>query len=267
MPTRIMRIALGVAITLIMLVAVVRVGGAVYTADGDLDATFDVDGRVTTDFIIGGTGSFNDARGVAIQTDGKIVVVGTVQISGTNYNFGVTRYNPDGSLDTTFSDDGRLTTDFSTLHDSANGVAIQTDGKIVAGGVCSAYLYICFARYNSDGSLDASFGSDGNGKVSVTDYSFNYYLYCLSVALQDDGKIVAAGYVRPQSGGPTNFLVVQLNSNGRLDTSFDGDGILTTDIAGGDDEARAVVVQAGKIVVAGNAQISGSNYRLRPRPL
>src|SRR5688500_17990677 len=98
-------------------------------ADGDLDLTFGIGGRVTTDF----SGSFDAARALAIQFDGKIVAAGLAS-SGSNQgrDFGLSRYNRDGSLDTTFGIGGKVTTDFSGRDDSANALAIQSDGRIVA---------------------------------------------------------------------------------------------------------------------------------------
>lgn len=103
-----------------------------YNPDGSLDPTFDGDGRVTNQL---GTG--DQARSVAIQRDGKIVAAGLA--CGFCFpaarDFGVARYNPDGSLDTTFSGDGKVTTDFGFANDQAFGTALQSDGKIVAAGV------------------------------------------------------------------------------------------------------------------------------------
>ena len=99
-----------------------------YRADGMLDTTFSADGKTTdTDF---GGDSF--AHGVALQGDGKIVVVGNTNAGGT-FDFAVARYNPDGSLDLSFSGDGRQITDMSGGTDSAAAVVIQPDGKIVVG--------------------------------------------------------------------------------------------------------------------------------------
>src|SRR5262249_19153544 len=99
---------------------------------GTLDPTFGGDGKVTTDFA-----SSNDfGQGAAIQADGKMVVAGFAQNlqNPANTDFALTRYNPDGSLDTTFGTGGKVTTDFGSTTDRAFGVAIQADGKIVAAG-------------------------------------------------------------------------------------------------------------------------------------
>ncbi|MFC1635848.1 DUF4347 domain-containing protein, partial [Planctomycetota bacterium] len=120
-------------------------------AAGDLDLTFSGDGKLTTDF-----GSDDDrARSVAIQADGKIVVAGESD-NGSNMDFALARYNADGSLDTSLSGDGKLTTDFGSYSDHAYSVAIQADGKIVVAGSSwnGSNWDIALARYDSDGSLD-----------------------------------------------------------------------------------------------------------------
>src|SRR5918996_1245248 len=222
-------------------------------APGDLDPTFDGDGKVTTDFI------FNDAgRGVAIQADGKIVAAGVAicdPCAGptTIHDFALARYNRDGSLDATFGEgDGKVTTDFFAGADEAFAVAIQADGKIVAGGAAAVSgVDFALARYNPDGSLDPTF--DGDGKVT-TDYGFgSSQIYGL--AIQTDGRIVAAGY-----GASTaqDFFLARYNSNGSLDPSFDGDGKVTfLGFGPNHNQANAVAIQAdGKIVAAGFASAS-----------
>ena len=207
-----------------------------YNIDGSLDTSFDDDGKVTTDFLSGD----DAANSVAIQADGKIVAAGSV--SG---DFPLVRYNPDGSLDTSFDGDGKVTTDFLSGDDAANSVAIQSDGKIVAAGYSvdgSIYVF-AFVRYNADGSLDTSFDDDGKVTTAVLPGAI-----ARSVAVQADGKIVAAGSV---SG---DFALVRYNPDGSLDTSFDGDGTVTTAVLDGEDYARSVAIQAdGKIVAAGSS--------------
>ena len=105
-----------------------------YTPDGSLDATFGVGGKVTTDF----SGLNESAGALAIQSDGKIVAAGyVVQTGGPPYNtdFALARFNADGSLDTTFGFDGKVTTDFVGRHDAVRALAIQSDGRIVAAGM------------------------------------------------------------------------------------------------------------------------------------
>ena len=202
-----------------------------YNTDGSLDATFGTGGRVTTDF--GSSGDW--ASSIAIQQDGKIVA------AGASYpGFALVRYNSDGSLDTSFGTNGKVTTD---INSGAYSVAIHTDGKIVAAGGNSV------ARYNTDGSLDTTFDSDGKVTTVFPSRSISFY----SVAIHTDGKIVAAGQTYSQSTG-AEFALVRYSVDGSLDTSFDGDGLVTTQVGQGGSGANSLAIQAnGKIVAAGGA--------------
>jgi uncharacterized delta-60 repeat protein len=206
---------------------------------------------VTTD--IGS--STETGHSVAIQADGKIVVAGTSAI-GFAYDFAVVRYNSDGSLDTTFNGTGKVITDIGGTNDQGFSVAIQADGKIVVAGLSAINSLNDFAivRYNSDGSLDTSF--NGTGKVTTPIGSGDDMAF--SVALQDDGKIIAAG--QSLTGSYYDFAVVRYNSDGSLDTSFNGTGKVTTAIGSADDHGNCVAIQGdGKIVVAGTSFIGSSN--------
>ncbi|MDG2038845.1 MAG: fibronectin type III domain-containing protein [Luminiphilus sp.] len=158
----------------------------------------------------------------------------------------------EGDLDTTFDSDGKVTTAIGSSRDFASAVAIQSDGKIVAAGHSpsgSSFDTVDFAlvRYNTDGTLDTNFDSDG--KVT-TDIGIGDNAY--SVAIQSDGKIVAAGFTYP-GGGPADFALERYNTYGTLDTSFDSDGKVTTEV-GTNDYAYSVAIQSdGKIVAAGGA--------------
>jgi uncharacterized delta-60 repeat protein len=219
-----------------------------YTAAGSLDTTFDTDGKVITEF---NAHNPSEIHALAVQSDGKIVAAGYASMGLTINDFAIARYNPNGSLDTTFDSDGKVNTDFQVdfirSQDKANAIAIQTDGKIVvAGSVDDASngpgFRLGVSRYNPDGSLDTSF--DGDGKV-VTSFP-GFSVDALAVAVQPDGKIVTAGYVG------NNMVLVRYNTDGSLDTTFDGDGQVLTDFYGGEDEVRTLAVQPnGKIIAAG----------------
>src|SRR5262249_35454426 len=151
-------------------------------------------GKVTKDF-----GAHDVVFSAAIQSDSKIVAVGFTS-SSTNSDFALARYNADGTMNADFGG-GKFVTDFGA-DELANGVAIQTDGKIVAAGFTQfsdergvLTRDFALARYNPDGSLDTTFNSDG--KVT-TDFGSNDGAN--SVAIQADGKIVAAGFGGAQSG-------------------------------------------------------------------
>ncbi len=216
---------------------------------GDLDITFDGDGKVTTNF----GGDYDQANCVAIQSDGKIVVAGS-SWNGNSYVFALTRYNSNGSLDTTFDGDGTVTTDIGGSNDGANSVAIQSDGKIVVvGNSFSGRMKFALARYNPNGSLDTTLNGDGIVTTSIGRSS----AYAYSVAIQSDGKIVVAG--SSDNGNDSEFALTRYNSNGSLDTTFDGDGTVTTNIGVYSDGARSVAIQSdGKIVVAGYSD-NGNN--------
>ena len=196
-----------------------------YTAAGVLDPSFSGDGRLTTDF-----GGFDAGRDVAIGADGKIVVAGASDTSddGTpTADFALARYLGDGALDTSFSRDGRQTTDFGGTYDSGEGVAVLADGRIVVAGHGSAvdsfgsYFPSDFelARYDASGTLDPSFSGDGR---QTTDFGGDEFGY--GVALQPNGRIVAFGKAA------SAFALARYNADGSLDTGFAGDGRQTTDV-------------------------------------
>jgi uncharacterized delta-60 repeat protein len=216
---------------------------------GSLDLTFDGDGKVLTN--VGN--SFDAATAVAIQSDGKIVVAG-VSNNGTNIVFALARYTTDGSLDNTFDTDGLVTTAIGNLDDWCYSVAIQSDGKIVAAGASLSGSTNDFAivRYNTDGSLDATFGTLGIVTTPMMGENQGK-----SVVLQPDGKIVVGGH--SSNGFDLDFALARYNVDGSLDPTFDTDGIATTDIGSSDDYGNAIALQSdGKIVISGYSSI-GSN--------
>ena len=184
-----------------------------------------------------------------MQADGKILVAGT---SGAD--FALVRYNSDGSLDTSFSSDGKVTTDFgSSTSDYGRSVTVQADGKILVAGTSGADFAL--VRYNSDGSLDTSFSSDGGVTTDVGASERGY-----GVTAQADGKILVAGPSYDYNSNKGDFALVRYNSDGSLDTSFSSDGKVTTDFGSERDYGESVTVQAdGKILVAGT---SNDNFAL-----
>jgi len=213
------------------------------TPAGTLDTTFDVDGKRTTNF--GGTDA---AYAVAIQPNGKIVVAGSVN----DNNFGLVRYNADGTQDSTFDPDNDDNGQFGDpVLLRGEDMILQPDGKIIVVGGYPASDFTV-VRYDSSGVRDAMFdgevGNNGNGVVST---NFGDTDIAHAVALQAGGEIVVVG----ESAG--NFVIARYNSNGSLDTSFDGEignngnGKVTTNL-GGTEAAYDVAVQPdGKIVVVG----------------
>jgi uncharacterized delta-60 repeat protein len=230
------------AITSITVAAASACGGGGGHGGGGSARGFGMRGKVRTDF-----GRDDVANALAIQGDGKIVAAG-----GTGSDFALARYTRDGRLDPSFGMGGKVVTDVGALpagryqHGGAVAVAIQADGKIVAGGGTRSDFVL--ARYTRDGRLDRSFGK--GGKV-VTDVGarqsqlFTEPLGAKAIALQSDGKIVAAG------AGPRHFALARYTRDGRLDPSFGRGGEVITYV-GREDGAEALAVQAdGKIVAAG----------------
>jgi uncharacterized delta-60 repeat protein len=218
-----------------------------YNTNGSLDTGFSGDGITTT-----GLGSSHDSgMCVAVQADGKILVAGHTY-TGSYSDFGLVRFSSNGSLDSSFSGDGKVTTSFDMSNDFVGGLVVQTDGKIIVAGTASiGNVYdFALARYNSDGSLDTSF--DGDGKVT-TDFGFGSELGS-AIALQSDGKIVVAGWT-----GSGDFAIARYSPDGSLDTTFDGDGKVTSDL-GGSEVGTGIAIQSdGKVIVSGS---SGGQFAL-----
>ncbi|MGH2733731.1 MAG: delta-60 repeat domain-containing protein, partial [Actinomycetota bacterium] len=198
----------------------------------------------------------DEVRGVVLQPDGKIVAAGlaTVNPAISDYDSAVVRYNPDGSLDTTFDGDGKVTHSIGPDYDEARSVALQPDGKIVAAGVASNGLDFDFAllRYNPDGTLDTGFDGDG----VVTTAIGGSHDVARSVALQPDGKILASGYAQLTN---RDFAFVRYHPDGTLDTTFSGDGKVTVDLGGADVVWGVAVQPDQKIVAAGESLIRIGN--------
>jgi uncharacterized delta-60 repeat protein len=219
-----------------------------FNPDGSSDAAFGVNGVVTTAFK---HGSYSNAiYAIAIQSDSKIVAVGVINFGWSSGSWAVARYNPNGSLDTTFGRSGWVTTSFSagSTRDEANAVAIQTNGQIVAAGQAQVGDF-GVARYNPNGSLDTSFGSAGKVLVDFGGIDKAYDL-----ALQGDGKIVVGG---GSLASPTidNLALARLNPSGSLDTGFGNGGRVAVNSPIGDSTIHAwngISLQSdGKIVTVG----------------
>lgn len=206
----------------------------VFASPGTLDSTFGSSGVALTNV----STADDEILAIASQPDNKIIVVG---YSDKPAQFTIARYNTNGSLDTTFGTGGIVKTSFSSTS-IARAVAIQADGKIVVGG--DAGQVFALVRYTSSGQLDATFGNQGKVLTTIGNSSA-----INSIAIQSDGKIIAAGYTEKLG----DFAVARYMTNGSLDTTFGGgDGIVVTDFYGDDDRATSVKLQAdGKIVVGG----------------
>src|SRR5262249_28735996 len=170
-----------------------------YNANGSLDTSFGTGGKVTTPV---GTGQDN-ADGVAVQPDGKIVVAGPSTVRGAHHFSGV-RYKAGRSLRTRLCTRGKVTTPIGTYHDYGNAVAVQADGKIVVAGssIIGSNNDITVVRYNADGSLDTTFS--GDGKVITPVGASDDVAY--DVAVQANGKIVLPGHSPNDSNHATPLM-------------------------------------------------------------
>lgn len=221
-----------------------------YLPDGTLDADFGNGGKVTTDF----AGSADRGHAVAIQADDKIIVAGEAT-SGTQKSFALVRYHSDGVIDTSFGNAGVVLTPFSDRDSRAYEIVVQPNGKIVVAGdsfhAPTPPLQdsdFALARYNSDGSLDPSFGSGG---MVTTDF-FSSTDGARALVRQRDGKLIAAGSAKTTS--ETDFALARYNLDGSLDTNFgpDGNGKVNTDFSNDTDLVLSMTLQPdGAIIVAG----------------
>ncbi len=216
-----------------------------YNTDGALDPTFNTNGKVTTNF-----STFDEADAMLIQSDGKIVVTGSTNNGTPDRTFAaLARYNADGSLDTSFGTGGKV-----IGHEgSAFSAVVQPDGLIVTGGwgcsgvaACTQNMDFTFARYTSAGVLDPSFGTSGKATVAVSAGRDEGH----AIALQPDGKIVAAG-VNLNSPAADPVAIVRLNANGTLDATFGTGGIVQNFPIGVEDAYGLSLQSGGKIVTGG----------------
>ena len=230
-------------------------GLARYNSDGNLDPTFGIGGKVSTNF-----GGYDVITAIAIQADGKIVAAGNTNPGSTASDFALARYNGDGSLDPSFGSRGKVITDFAGQEDFVGALALQPDGKIVLAGDVTTLSSasrdedgVGLARYNKDGSLDASFGIDG--KV-ITEGDM---LTADAIVVQPNGRIVVTGLAADGTNG--NFGLARYNVDGKLDSSFGSAGIITTDFAG-PDQAFAIALQPdGKLIAGGYSYEQNTGIR------
>ena len=237
-----------------------------YNTDGSLDTSFSDDGKVATRI-----GSwYSSAGALAFQPDGKIIAAGSAigneaSSDDSNYDFLLTRYNTDGTLDTSFDGDGKLTTPVGQYNAGVKALSVQPNGSITAVGYRSG---LAIVHYNSDGSLDTTFGDGGkrvtptgsDGVIGLEDYLF-----------QPDGKILVVGTFFGQDiygkGYNYDFGLARYNADGSPDTTFSDDGKQSTEFGTYTDQGKALALQSdGKIVAAGwtyDNATSGNSKSLR----
>lgn len=221
---------------------IVRLNG-----DGSPDPAFGSEGTVVTS-----VGTYNDEfKTLALQPDGKIVAGGYTarDTGGAASDLSLVRYRADGAFDTAFGRRGKVVglAECGTSDSFISAVALQGDGKILAAGFCGGFAIM---RFNSNGSLDNTFNNTGVKVISGALFA----THAADLKIQADGRIVV-------TGGFHDFVVVRLDSNGDLDPSFNGNGIVTHSLGELPEGARSLEIQAdGKLVVSGNYQAHSLRY-------
>jgi uncharacterized delta-60 repeat protein len=239
------------ALLSVLLAAVSAAGTAVASVPGAALA----DGTLDVGFGSGGTmaSPLSEARAVAIQPNGRIVVAGAT----SQDRFGVARYLPDGSIDTGFGGgDGEAVVWFKVPPNGCTGgfndVVLQPDARIVATGVACGDVGV--ARFLPDGTPDASFGQNGTVRTAVSKTGGR--AEANAVTLQPDGRIVVAG---AQPGLVSNPALIRYNADGTLDSTFHGDGTLVSNVPGSAYATDVQVDPLGRIWVAGIEQIGSGD--------
>ena len=208
-------------------------------APGTLDDAFGTAGKTLTDV----TGTDDEVYGLALQSNGRILAAGFGLHGSSKYDLAVARYLAGGSLDTSYGTGGKYILDIGSADDFSRAIVVQVDGmSVVAGRTGFDALLV---RLDADGVPDPLFDADG---MVISDFGGNEGW--LGLALQDDGKLVAAGWAGPV--GNSDFAVARFNTDGSPDTDFGTGGLVTLDILGYNDLAYAVAIQSDDmIVVAG----------------
>ena len=228
-------------------------------------ARFDADGAPVDSYGDGGVAGAaftgpgsNRASDVLVLPDGRFVVAGSTWGPFNTSDFMLARYLPDGAPDATFGEGGTVLTDFGRSEFS-NVLAVQDDGKLVVAGRFvdrDGRFTLAMARYNEDGTLDTGFGDEGR---VIADFGANEFF--ASVAIQHDGKILAAGWVsRRTTTNDQDLIVVRYDPDGTLDGAFGTGGITAIDF-GESERGTALLLQPdGKIVLAGEALLRLPSY-------
>jgi uncharacterized delta-60 repeat protein len=218
---------------------------------GLLDGTF---GSAGGRQLVGFGGNVDFGWALALQPDGKVVVAGSSNTGGDN-NFALTRLGSNGLPDGSFGNAGLAGVDLGG-NDVSRAVALQADGKVYAVGHSSAganpYNF-AIARFGANGVLDQSF--NGPSGWTLVDFQTSTD-FTGSAALQQDGKLLVAGYNAPGGAG-NNFEIARLNSDSLLDTSFAGDGTAAVDFGGIEGNGALALQRDGKVIVAGSSNAGG----------
>jgi uncharacterized delta-60 repeat protein len=219
-----------------------------YLPDGTLDATFGTGGLVTIDF----DSQHDAAVSIALQPDGKIVTLNAIDTLAFDTRWALVRYDTNGALDPSFGSGGKVITNVGPDDDRPTTIALQGDGKILATGLTLAGTnnQVALVRWDSNGSLDATFGSGGIVKTAFAGEDAGGF----------DLKPLPSGQILVAGGGPGagadlgDFLLLRYDSNGALDTTFGTGGFVLTDFQGSSDGATGIAVDAsGRILVVGQS--------------
>lgn len=221
-----------------------------YTQDGEPDLSFGTNGVVITDM-----GANDFATSMVVLPDGSFILSG-YSLSGINGSFALAKYDQNGMLAAGFGTGGKVLTPIGT-EARAYAIQVRSDGKIIVAGFSRAgsFNQVTIAQYETNGSLDLSFGT--NGVVTTTIGTGDSVAYGL--ALQADGKIVIAGFAL-DAGANYIFALARYTATGVLDLSFDTDGIQTTSIGGVDDAANTIIIQPDGRIIAGGQSWQTSHY-------
>lgn len=221
-------------------------GLARYLPNGDLDASFGINGIVTTNI---GNGD-DQARAVVVQADGKIIVAGSATNNG-NFDVAIVRYLSNGDLDNSFGANGKVVRNVAGGHDVGFAAALQSDGKILVAGstIINGTSSMLVVRYNTNGTSDNTFDQDGLLAINFS----SDFASATCIAVHED-KILLGGYAT--HGSSKDFALVRLHENGTFDTTFGTGGGVQTTIGTNDDFARGIAVQLdGYIVLTGQGSI------------
>jgi uncharacterized delta-60 repeat protein len=224
-----------------------------YLSSGSIDTNYGSEGKVVVDF----NDQIEYAMDIVVQPDGKVVVAG-VSSNGVNDDFFVARYNHDGSLDNSFANHGKVTTDFQGSNDIARAVALQSDGKIVVVGYTDVDTHkdIAIARYNTNGTLDTSFDSDGKVWSNLE----NNDTLAVTLVIDSSGNIIVGGTINTASSGGYDFLIARYLPNGQLDNNFGSSSGYTKSNMGSDSDAVIKLLKySNGFYAVGNHYLDGAN--------
>ncbi|HEY9695957.1 MAG TPA: Calx-beta domain-containing protein [Trichocoleus sp.] len=240
-------------------------GLARYTSSGVLDTSFGNGGTVKTDFAL----STDIATSIALQPDGKILVAGEAGISGDS-DFALVRYNGNGTLDTSFGNGGKITTDFGFGNDRISSIVLQSDGKILVAGRASigsaSNLDFALARYNSNGTLDTSFGNGGTFTVDFGSGEATAY----KVLLQQTGQILVGG--QALIGSDRDFALARLAPPPTVQFSQAvpyqaGEGAGTTSVVNLVRNGDTTIASQVQVNISGGTATAGTDYSNTGFPL